>query len=82
LQDGQSQQVSLKAAAFNVKGIIGLELNQDDAAKQNFEEAIKLFPDFVLAKGNLGIIEERKKKSADTKPATVTPPAEPSKKGK
>ena len=72
-----SQDVPMKAAAYNVKGICALEVNQPEAAKENFNKAISLFPDFVAAKGNL---ETLSKKSATgttaSKPAT-TPPAKP-----
>jgi len=69
-----SQDVPMKAAAYNVKGICALEVNQPEAAKENFNKAISLFPDFVAAKGNL---ETLSKKSATgttaSKPATTTP---------
>jgi tetratricopeptide (TPR) repeat protein len=74
-QNGQAQEVPLKAAAYNVKGIVAMDLNQDDAAKLNFDEAIKNFPDFLLAKGNLKTIEEKKSKPAAAKPTTQTPAA-------
>lgn len=67
---GGGQEVPMKAAAFNVKGICALELNQEEAAKQNFNKALEIFPDFALAKGNLEIIA--KKKASETKPATST----------
>ncbi len=69
LQQG-SQEVPMKAAAYNVKGICAMELNQEEAARQNFSEAIKLYPDFVLAKGNLDLIN--KKKAGEAKPASAT----------
>lgn len=50
---GESQKVPLKAAAFNMRGVIALEINQPDVAKQNFLKALELFPEFALAKGNL-----------------------------
>ncbi|GIV33131.1 MAG: hypothetical protein KatS3mg031_0666 [Chitinophagales bacterium] len=50
---GESQQVPLKAAAFNMRGVIALEIGQPEVAIQNFQKALELFPDFVLAKGNL-----------------------------
>lgn len=62
-QDGSNQNVPMKAAAYNVKGICALELNQEDAAKQNFDEAVKLFPDFTLAKNNLEFIAQKKAQS-------------------
>jgi len=69
LQQG-SQEVAMKAAAYNVKGICAVELNQDEAARQNFMKAIELAPDFVLAKGNL---ESLNKKKGEAKPVTPTP---------
>ena len=58
LQQG-SQEVPMKAAAYNVKGICAMELNQPDAAKDNFTKAIGLFPDFALAKGNLEALNKK-----------------------
>lgn len=69
LQQG-SQEVPMKAAAYNVKGICAVELNQEEAARQNFNKAIELFPDFALAKGNLDMIN--KKKTGAATPATTT----------
>ena len=72
MQNG-SQEVPMKAAAFNVKGICAIELNQPDAAKENFKKAIELFPDFALAKGNLENINKgNMEKPATTKPASTT----------
>jgi tetratricopeptide (TPR) repeat protein len=62
---GGAQEVPMKAAAYNVKGICALEMNQPEAGKDNFIKALQLFPDFALAKGNLDALS---KKSAD-KPA-------------
>ncbi len=58
---GDSQQVPIKAAAFNMRGVIALEISQPDVAKQNFEKALELFPDFVLARNNLEKISGDKK---------------------
>jgi tetratricopeptide (TPR) repeat protein len=77
-----SQSVPMRAAALNVKGIVALELNQQDNAKGFFNEAIKLFPDFALAKGNLALIEERQAKGTGTattaKTGTAAPKSTPS----
>lgn len=70
LQQG-SQEVPMKAAAYNVKGICATELNQEEAARQNFSKAIELFPDFALAKGNMEMLN--KKKAGDTKQPVTTP---------
>jgi tetratricopeptide (TPR) repeat protein len=69
-----SQDVPMKAAAYNVKGICALEVNQPDAAKENFNKALQLFPDFVAAKGNLETLE-KKNASGKTSGATATKPA-------
>lgn len=70
ISDGknESQQVPVKAAAFNMRGVIALEINQTDVAKQNFEKALQLYPEFVLAKNNLDKVN-----AAEKKPAPKTP---------
>jgi len=50
---GESQQVPIKAAAFNMRGVVALEINQPEVARQNFQKALELFPGFLLAKANL-----------------------------
>lgn len=64
---GQSQKVPLKAAAFNMRGVIALEINQQDVAMQNFQKALELFPDFILAKSNLDKTSAQNKKSEPEK---------------
>ena len=70
----RSQKVPIKAAVLNMRGVIALELNQNDAAKQNFEAALKITPDFELAKNNLDVINKPK---GETKAATTPTPAAP-----
>ncbi len=65
---GGSQKVPLRAAAHNVKGIIAIDLNQPDIAKQQFETALKLFPDFALAQGNLAALAQNKKAATGSAP--------------
>ena len=72
-----SQEVPMRAAAYNVKGICAMELNQEEAAKQNFNKAVELFPDFALAKGNLEAMA--KKKVGAQAPVTKTPATAPKK---
>lgn len=78
---GGSQDVPMAAAALNVKGICAMELNQEEAAKDNFGKALQLYPEFALAKGNLDMINQKAKQPAaktaapaTTKPATTTSP--------
>ena len=81
---GGTQDVPMKAAAYNVKGICALELNQPDAAKDNFNKALQAYPDFVLAKSNLETLAKKqaggtgtaaKPAAGTTKPATTPAPA-------
>lgn len=74
---GGSQDVPMKAAAYNVKGICAMELNQEEAAKENFNKALEVYPEFVLPKGNLDMIAKQKAQAkptsaSSTKPATTT----------
>ena len=55
--EGQTQQIPLKAAAYNIKGAIAMAVNNKPIAKQNFEEALKISPDFALAKQNLAEVK-------------------------
>mgnify|MGYP001085795221 CR=1 FL=1 len=51
--DGQTQSVPLRAAAHNVRGVI-FRLQKDyTRAREAFEKALQIAPDFLLAKGNL-----------------------------
>lgn len=52
------QKVPYKAAALNIKGIVALELDKKDEAKLLFTEALKVYPEFVLAKNNLQAISK------------------------
>ncbi len=69
VQNG-SQDVAMRAAAYNVKGICALELNQAEPAKEYFTKAVQLAPEFVLAKGNLEAIN-KKDATAPVKTTTV-----------
>ncbi len=61
-----SQSVPMKAAALNVKGIVAMDLNQDANAKEFFNQALQLFPDFALAKGNLATLSQKDTKTTGT----------------
>jgi tetratricopeptide (TPR) repeat protein len=75
LEKGQGQQVPIRASALNLRGVMLKEINMPEKAKENFEAALKIAPEFVLAKNNL---EEMKKAAA--KPEEKKP--EPLKKNK
>jgi len=53
-----SQQVPLKAAAYNLRGILEKDMNQQEEARTSFKEALKIFPEFSLAKTNLDYISQ------------------------
>ncbi|NNF02186.1 MAG: hypothetical protein HKN22_05840 [Bacteroidia bacterium] len=55
---GQGQMVPMLAALENLKGVINMDLNVKDQAKSNFEEALKIFPEFELAKNNLATLNK------------------------
>jgi tetratricopeptide (TPR) repeat protein len=48
-----NQNVSLKAAILYLEGLIAQSLDKGNEAKLCFENAVKLFPDFILAKSKL-----------------------------
>lgn len=49
----EQQEVSMEAAAYNVKGMIQKQQGNKEEAKKEFEKAIELEPEFVLASQNL-----------------------------
>ena len=72
-----SQSVPMKAAALNVKGIVALELNQEANARKFFGDALQIFPDFALAKGNLASLDAKGKSTGTgtAAPKTAAPKA-------
>lgn len=68
-QDGSGQNVPMKAAALNIKGICAMEMNQEEVAKENFNEALKIFPEFILAKNNLQfLVQNKSEKNSSAQP--------------
>ncbi|MDF1516504.1 MAG: hypothetical protein RQ864_04615 [Lutibacter sp.] len=56
-----NQQVDLKAAIAYLEGIIAENLTKKNEAKISFERAIKLYPEFVLAKTKLDVLNAETK---------------------
>lgn len=53
VSETETQQVNMKAAALNLKGLVYLDQNSKAEAKTAFNEAISLEPNFNQAKENL-----------------------------
>ncbi len=49
----EQQDVLLKAVAHNIRGVIYKQQNQTEKAKIEFETALNIFPEFILAQENL-----------------------------
>ena len=67
--DRQRQDVPLSAAVYNMRGMLALEQKDYKISRDNFNEALKIMPDFYLAKGNLGLVD----KMEAEKNGTATP---------
>jgi tetratricopeptide (TPR) repeat protein len=59
-----TQNVPLTAAAYNLRAVMEKDLKENDKAKADFEAALKIYPDFQLAKNNLELMN---KPAADSK---------------
>jgi len=55
-----NQNIDLKASIAYLEGIIAMNLEKAEDAKLSFERAVKLFPDFVLAKGKIESLNTEK----------------------
>ena len=53
IENNQQQQVPMKAAIFNLKGLIAQSSEKKEAAEQFYRQALLLAPEFKLAKANL-----------------------------
>lgn len=56
IDKSQSQNVPLKAAVYNLKGLITFELKNNASAKQAFDQALKIMPEFALATQNANAV--------------------------
>lgn len=61
-RDGQN--VPLKAACWNIMGFLAQTQNNKDAAKECFNKALQIFPEFNLVKNNLEYLENPPKEQA------------------
>jgi len=55
-KDNTNQEVTMQVAAFNLKGLIYKEQGNKEEAKLAFDEALKVSPEFEMAKENLAAL--------------------------
>lgn len=53
----EGQNVPLKAACWNIMGFLAQTQNNKEAAKECFNKALQIFPEFALVKNNLEYLE-------------------------
>jgi tetratricopeptide (TPR) repeat protein len=56
-ENNTSKEYPMEVAVLNLKGLVNKEIGNIDIAKQSFEAALAISPDFVLAKSNLAELE-------------------------
>lgn len=56
--DKENQDITLEAAAYNMKGMVHKKLGQKTEAKSQFDQALKLEPEFSVAKQNLAELNQ------------------------
>jgi tetratricopeptide (TPR) repeat protein len=64
MADGSQQTVPVDAAAANLLGVLKMDAKNFAGAKADFEQSLKLFPDFAGAKGNLDVCDKNLKTPA------------------
>ena len=74
MADGNQQTVPVDAAAANLLGVLKMDAKNFAGAKLDFQQSLKLYPDFAGAKGNLDVCDKNLK--GGTKPP-VKPPTKP-----
>lgn len=57
-QDKKQQDISMEASVYNLKGLIAAAQDAKEEAKEWFNKAIAIAPDFELAKGNLDALNK------------------------
>jgi tetratricopeptide (TPR) repeat protein len=72
MADGSQQTVPVDAAAANLLGVLKMDAKNFVGAKADFQQSLKLYPDFAGAKGNLDVCDKNLKTPAKvpSKPPT------------
>lgn len=60
-------QVPVAAASLNYLGFVEAQLNNLEAAKELYNQALAIFPDFIIAKNNLANLDQATKAVKDLK---------------
>jgi tetratricopeptide (TPR) repeat protein len=74
MADGSQQQVPVNAAAANLLGVLKMDAKNFAGAKLDFQQSLKLFPDFAGAKGNLDVCDKNLKTPVKNPPKPPTKP--------
>jgi tetratricopeptide (TPR) repeat protein len=74
MADGSQQMVPVDAAAANLLGVLKMDAKNYVGAKTDFQQALKLYPDFAGAKGNLEVCDKNLKGGTKT---PAKPPTKP-----
>lgn len=67
IDKNQNQNVPLKAAAYNLQGLIAYELKDNKTASEAFAEALKIMPEYAVATQNANavVVEAQNKKTEE-----------------
>ncbi len=65
IDQDNKQEVPLRAAAFNLYGMIAKDFNDTASARFLFDEAIKIFPEFYFANANLKALNDLEAKKPE-----------------
>lgn len=74
MADGSQQTVPVDAAAANLLGVLKMDAKNFAGAKADFQQSLKLFPDFAGAKGNLDVCDKNLKGGTKTPAKTLVKP--------
>ena len=74
MADGSQQTVPVDAAAANLLGVLKMDVKNYAGAKPDFQQSLKLYPDFAGAKLNLDVCEKNLKGGTKTPAKSPTKP--------
>jgi tetratricopeptide (TPR) repeat protein len=74
MADGSQQTIPVDAASANLLGVLKMDAKNYAGAKVDFQQALKLFPDFAGAKANIDVCDKNLKGTSKTPVKTPTKP--------